>query len=342
MGIRTGGTQDYCHRATVIADASATRPIVTSKSVAIEVHQLRKSYGTRLALDCVTLAVGAGEVVGLLGPNGAGKTTTLSILATLFESDSGTVRIAGFDARSHRAAIRRRLGFVPQSIALYPSLTAAQNLQLFLRVRGLDRRAARDACKNALELADLTDRRDDPVAILSGGMQRRLNLACGIAHQPEVILLDEPAVGVDPQSRDHILRTIRGLANAGAAAIYSTHYMEEVERLCDRVLLINRGNVIASGTVAEVIAMAGGRHRIEFTFSAEAPVAWYEGIDAIELPCTAGRMALALASIDAVPELLQRVRKIAGTLPEFTIRTPNLSDAFMTLTGDSLHEGEPG
>lgn len=191
-------------------------------------------------MECVTLAVNAGEVVALLGPNGAGKTTTLSILATLVEPDAGTVRIAGFDARTHRAAIRRRLGYVPQSIALYPSLTAAQNLQLFLRVHGLGRRAARDAVQQALERAGLAERSNDPVAILSGGMQRRLNLACGIAHQPEVILLDEPAVGVDPQSRDHILHTIRGLANAGAAAIYSTHYMEEVERLCDRVLLINR------------------------------------------------------------------------------------------------------
>jgi ABC-2 type transport system ATP-binding protein len=321
---------------------SASLPVVTAKNIVIEVQELRKSYGTRLALDSVTLAVRAGEVVGLLGPNGAGKTTTLSILATLLEPDSGTVRIAGFDARTHQGAIRRRLGFVPQSIALYPSLTAAQNLQLFLRVHRLNRRAARDACKKALELAGLADRGNDPVAILSGGMQRRLNLACGIAHQPEVILLDEPAVGVDPQSRDHILYTIRGLANAGAAAIYSTHYIEEVERLCDRVLLIDGGRVIASGTVAEVIAMAGGRPRIEFTFSAGAPTAWYDGIDAIELPCATGRMALALANIDAVPELLQRALKIAGTLPEFSIRAPNLSDAFITLTGHSLHAGEPG
>jgi ABC-2 type transport system ATP-binding protein len=344
MGIRTRGAQGYRHRATASANESATGPVVTPKSIVIEVQQLRKSYGTRLAVDCITLAVKAGEVVGLLGPNGAGKTTTLSILATLIEPDAGTVRIAGLDARTHRAAIRRRLGFVPQSIALYPSLTAVQNLQLFLRVHGLDRRAVRDACRKALELVGLADRGGDPVAILSGGMQRRLNLACGIAHQPEVILLDEPAIGVDPQSRDHILHTIRGLANTGAAAIYSTHYMEEVERLCDRVLLIERGSVIASGTVAEVIAMAGGRPRIEFTFSAGAPAAWYEGIDAIELPCPAGatgRVTLALANIDAVPELLQRVRKIAGALPEFSIRAPNLSDAFMTLTGHSLHEGEP-
>jgi ABC-2 type transport system ATP-binding protein len=295
-------------------------------------------------LDCVTLDVKAGEVVGLLGPNGAGKTTTLSILATLIAPDAGTLRILDLDARVCPATIRRHLGFVPQSFALYPSLTAAENLRLFLRMHGLNRAAARDACRKALDLVSLADRAGDPVAILSGGMQRRLNLACGIAHQPEILLLDEPAIGVDPQSRDHILRTIRGLADAGAAAIYSTHYMEEVERLCDRVFLIDRGRVIASGSVAEVIAMADGRPRIEFTFAGRTPATWYEGIDAIELPSpagSAGRVTLALASVDAVPELLQRARAVAGGLKEFNIRSPNLSDAFITLTGHSLREGEP-
>jgi len=317
---------------------------VNPTNVVIEVEQLRKSYGARLALDCVTLDVRAGEVVGLLGPNGAGKTTTLSILATSIVPDGGTVWILGLDARTQQGEIRRRLGFVPQSIALYPSLTGAENLQLFLRVHGLNRRTAHDACAEALELVGLADRAGDPVAILSGGMQRRLNLACGIAHQPQILLLDEPCVGVDPQSREHMLRTIRGLADAGAAAIYSTHYMEEVERLCDRVLLIDRGKVIASGSVAEVIATAGGRPRMEFTFPGGTPAGWFEGIDAIELPSprdTGGRVTLALASLDAVPELLRRSRAVAGGLQEFSIRSPNLSDAFMTLTGHSLRGDEP-
>jgi ABC-2 type transport system ATP-binding protein len=324
---------------------TGTPPEANPKRIAIEVDQLRKSYGARVALDCVTLSVELGEVVGLLGPNGAGKTTTLSILATVLEPDEGTVRIVGLHTRTQRAAIRRRLGYVPQSIALYPSLTASQNLQLFLRVHGLKRGAARDACRDALELVDLADRAGDPVAILSGGMQRRLNLACGVAHRPEILLLDEPCIGVDPQSRDHILRTIRGLADAGAAAIYSTHYMEEVERLCDRVILIDRGRVIASGTVAEVIAMAHAHPRIQFTFPAGAPAGWYEGIDAVELPSpvsAATRVTLALADADAVPELLRRARNVGGGLTDFSVRSPNLSDAFMTLTGHSLREGESG
>jgi ABC-2 type transport system ATP-binding protein len=317
---------------------------VTPKSIVIEVQQLRKSYRARVALDCVTLDVRAGEVVGLLGPNGAGKTTTLSILATSIAPDAGTLRILGLDARTQQAAIRRRLGFVPQTIALYPSLTAGENLRLFLQVHGFNRATSRNACGQALDLVGLADRADDPVAILSGGMQRRLNLACGLAHRPDILLLDEPSVGVDPQSRDHILRTIRELADAGAAAIYSTHYMEEVERLCDRVFLIDGGRVIASGSVPEVIARAHAHPRMEFTFAGRTPADWYEGIDAIELPSQIGaaeRVTLALASVDAVPELLQRARGVAGGLREFTIRSPNLSDAFMTLTGHSLRDGEP-
>ena len=317
---------------------------MTPETIIIEAQQLRKSYGAKLALECVTLDVKAGEVVGLLGPNGAGKTTTLSILATLMDPDAGTLRILGLDARVQQAAIRRHLGFVPQSIALYPTLSGAENLQLFLRMHGLSPQAARDASARALELVDLTSRAADPVATLSGGMQRRLNLACGIAHHPEILLLDEPSIGVDPQSRENILRAIRSLADAGAAVVYSTHYMEEVERLCDRVFLIDQGRVIASGTIAGVIAISGGRPRIDFTFANDAPPGWFEGIDAIELAsprASPGRVTLALASVDAVPELLERSRHIAGGLQEFTIRSPNLSDAFMALTGHSLRNNEP-
>ena len=314
------------------------------ENILIQAEQLRKSYGTKLALESVTLDVKAGEVVALLGPNGAGKTTTLSILATLMVPDSGTLRILGLDALGQQTLIRRHLGFVPQSIALYPSLRAAENLELFLKMHGLSRQAARDACAGALELVDLSTSAADPVATLSGGMQRRLNLACGIAHEPEILLLDEPSIGVDPQSRDHILRAIRSLANAGAAVVYSTHYMEEVERLCDRVFLIDQGRVIAAGTIAEVIAIGGGRPRIDFTFAGDTPPDWFKGIDAVELDSPragAGRVTLALASVDSVPELLERSRHIAGGLQEFTIRSPNLSDAFMSLTGHSLRTNEP-
>src|ERR1700674_4310522 len=216
----------------------------------LEAIGLRKSYGSRLVLDGVSLTVKAGEVVGLLGPNGAGKTTTLSLLATLIEPDAGAVRISGAIASPRHYALRRRLGFVPQAIALYPSLSGFRNLELFARLHGISSRRARSESMRVLEEVGLAERAHDPVATLSGGMQRRLNLACGLVHRPDLLLLAEPTVGVDPQSREQILETVRRTAAAGAAVVYSTHYMEEVERICGRALLIDRGRVVAAGTIA--------------------------------------------------------------------------------------------
>ncbi|HXD91207.1 MAG TPA: ABC transporter ATP-binding protein, partial [Candidatus Binataceae bacterium] len=242
----------------------------------IEAVALRKSYGSRRVLDEVSLAVRRGEVVGLLGPNGAGKTTTISILAMLLRPDAGEVRICGAVARSGENAIRRKLGYVPQSLALYRSLSGRQNLELFARLHGIERGAARAASIRALETVGLVDRAHDPVATLSGGMQRRLNLACGIVHHPEVLLLDEPTVGVDPQARESILLTVRNLAQAGAAVIYSTHYMEEVESACTRAILIDHGHLVAEGTIAELIARGGDHPVIEITFRDAPRTGWYD------------------------------------------------------------------
>jgi ABC-2 type transport system ATP-binding protein len=309
-------------------------------SALVEASHLRKSYGSRLALDDVSFSVNAGEIVGLLGPNGAGKTTTLSILATRLTPDRGEVRIGGFDSRLQADALRRRLGFIPQSVALYPLLSALQNLELFARIHGLGRNA-RDASMKALDVVGLCDRANDPVCALSGGMQRRLNLACGIVHGPQVLLLDEPTVGVDPQSRENILRIVRSLAQAGAAAIYSTHYMEEVERVCDRVLLIDRGQVIAAGTVVEIIALAGRQPRMEITFQSEVPAGWYAGMAGVsELTSESvnQKVVLQFAGLAQVSELLERARRVGGEVLEFSIHSPNLSDAFMSLTGHALRD----
>ncbi|SRR5579875_1046215 len=304
----------------------------------VEVSHLRKSYGPRMAVDDVSFSVNAGEIVGLLGPNGAGKTTTLSILATVLKPDGGKVRIAGCDAQQRAGALRRRLGFVPQSVALYPSLSALQNLELFARFHGLAR-AARGAAMAALEAVGLSERANDAVLTMSGGMKRRLNLACGIVHGPEVLLLDEPTVGVDPQSREKILRIVGNLSQTGAAIIYSTHYMEEVERICDRVLLIDRGQVIAGGTVREIIALAGGQPRLEISFHGEAPSGWYAGLAGVrELACEPGKAVLQFADLGQLSELLQRARACGAGVLEFSVHSPNLSDAFMSLTGHGLRD----
>jgi ABC-2 type transport system ATP-binding protein len=305
----------------------------------VEAVGLRKSFGSRLVLDGVSLTVRAGEVVGLLGPNGAGKTTTLSILATILEPDTGQVWIAGGAPRA--AGVCDRLGFVPQAIALYPSLSALQNLELFARVHRIPKARARADAMRVLEEVGLAERAHDAVAVLSGGMKRRLNLACGMVHGPDLLMLDEPTVGVDPQSREKILLTVRHVAEAGGAIIYSTHYMEEVERLCDRVLLIDRGRVVAEGTVAEIVALGGRQPRMEISLHEELPADWYSGLGGVkELGAAGGngKLTLQIASLAQVNELLERVRIAGGRVLEFSVHSPNLSDAFMVLTGHALRD----
>ncbi len=314
---------------------------VPAGNTVVEAKGLRKSYGSRLVLDGVTLSAGAREVVGLLGPNGAGKTTTLSILATLLKPDAGEVRLAGVEARADPDALRRKLGFVPQSIALYPPMSALQNLELFARIHGIGKRRALAECRTVLEEAGLGDRADDAVGMLSGGMKRRLNLACGMVHHPDVLLLDEPAVGVDPQSREKILLTVRRAAESGAAVIYSTHYMEEVERLCDRALLIDYGRVVAEGTVAELIALGGRQPRMEITFREPVALDWCAGIEGVTQLAAAtsdGKITLQLTTLEQVSEVLERARAAGGRVLEFSVHSPNLSDAFIALTGHTLRD----
>ncbi len=314
---------------------------VSSPGPLVRVSELRKSYGSRLVLDNVSFDVAAGEIVGLLGPNGAGKTTTLSILATLRNPDAGNVTIAGHDLRREPRAVRRRLGLAPQSIAIYPSLSAFQNVELFARIHGLTAAAARSATAAALEIVGLDERAHESAATLSGGMRRRVNLACAMVHRPEILLLDEPTVGVDPQSRERILQILRELAVSGIAVIYSTHYMEEVERLCDKVLLIDRGRLLAEGPVAELVSRAGSRHRMELALRGRPPADLYAGLTGVE-PIVSGagddRVILMLADLGKVAEVLERARAAGFPAIEFNLHSPNLSDAFMTLTGRALRD----
>lgn len=312
-----------------------------SPQSAIEASHLRKSYAQRVAVDDVSFVVNAGEVVGLLGPNGAGKTTTLSILATLIEPDAGQVRIAGIDSLVAPHRLRQKLGFVPQSIALYPALSAYQNLETFARIHGLTRREAETRSMEALETVGLRDRADDPVWTLSGGMKRRLNLGCGLMHRPVALLLDEPTVGVDPQSREGIFATIRTAADSGVAILYSTHYMEEVERMCDRALLIDQGKVLADGTIDQLIKLGGHRPRMEVVFKKVPSSGWCEGIEGVVRLAPANdeaKLILELTSLRQVSEILECAHSSHGQLLEFAVHSPNLSDAFITLTGHGLRE----
>jgi ABC-2 type transport system ATP-binding protein len=306
---------------------------------AVRVEGVIKRYGARPALAGVSFTVEAGEIVGLLGPNGAGKSTTLSIVATLLVADAGAVTVVGRRLPAEAAAVRRLLGLVPQREAVYPPLSARENLEFFARMQGLRGTAAARAVADALALVGLERRADEPVARLSGGMRRRLNLACGILHRPQVVLLDEPTVGVDPQSRERIFEAVTGLAAGGAAVLYSTHYMEEAERLCARVVLLDEGRVVAAGTPAELVAGAGMAPRIELRTARPLPPAWLDGVPgARALECHNGEIAVAIPDAAVAPAVLEAATRAGGSVLALTFHRPNLADVFFSLTGRALRD----
>jgi ABC-2 type transport system ATP-binding protein len=236
----------------------------------LEVTHLRKSFGSLVAVDDVSFALESGRLVGLLGPNGAGKTTTVSMISGLVTPERGEVLVGGKRLGGDTDPAKRRIGLVPQDLALYDELSARDNLRFFGALYNLSGRALDTAITAALELVELADRARDTVKTFSGGMKRRLNLAAGLLHDPDILLLDEPTVGVDPQSRNAIFDNLELLKRRGKALLYTTHYMEEAERLADRIVVIDHGKVIADDTLdglqSRVAAAGGGRASLETVF----------------------------------------------------------------------------
>jgi ABC-2 type transport system ATP-binding protein len=236
----------------------------------LDIKHLRKSFGPVLAVSDVSFSVSPGELVGLLGPNGAGKTTTVSMIAGLVPPDQGEVLVGGARLAGDTDPKKRRIGLVPQDLALYDELSARANLRFFGALYGLAGAALDDAIRTTLELVGLGERVNDRVKTYSGGMKRRLNLAAGLLHDPDILLLDEPTVGVDPQSRNAIFDNLEALKRRGKALIYTTHYMEEVERLADRIVVMDHGTIIAEDTLAglqsRVAGVGGGRATLETVF----------------------------------------------------------------------------
>jgi len=236
----------------------------------LNVKNLRKTFGSLVAVDDVTFAVEGGQLLGLLGPNGAGKTTTVSMIAGLLAADRGDVLVGGSRLSGDTDPLKRRIGLVPQDLALYEELSARDNLRFFGALYGLSGRALDQAISRAVDLVELADRLRDKVKTFSGGMKRRLNLAAGLLHDPDILLLDEPTVGVDPQSRNAIFDNLEALKRRGKALLYTTHYMEEAERLADRIVVIDHGKVIANDTLDGLQSLAGvaagGRATLESVF----------------------------------------------------------------------------
>ena len=224
---------------------------------------LRKSYGARVAVDGVGFTIARGETYGLLGPNGAGKTTTISMVCGLLERDAGTVTVAGRPMAPGATDAKAAIGLVPQEVALYDDLSGEENLEFFGRLQGLGGAVLRQRVAEVLDLVGLADRARDHVGDYSGGMKRRANIAAGLLHHPQLLVLDEPTVGVDPQSRNAILESIEALGGEGLSVLYTTHYMEEAQRLCDRVGIIDEGRLVAEGTRRELVAQLGASDRVD-------------------------------------------------------------------------------
>lgn len=311
------------------------------RATVLECAGLVKRFGDRLAVDEVGFRVGAGEVYGLLGPNGAGKTTTMKMVCGLLEPDAGRVAIGGLSTTGNLAA-KALIGYVPQEVALYPDLTARENLEFLGRLYRLSRRTLRDRVAEVLELTDLSERGDERVDAFSGGMKRRLNIAAGLLNHPRLLVLDEPTVGVDPQSRHAILQRVQDLGRQGMAVVYTTHYMEEAERVCHRVGIIDHGRLVAEGTRRELVAELGQRDRVELTATGdlERLAAACRSVEGVAGAAVADhRVDILVADGRRVlPSLLEAADHAGVPLTSIDVVEPDLEAVFLHLTGTALRE----
>jgi len=316
----------------------ASAPVVSipSSLLPLQIDGLVKRFGDLTAVNGVTLELKSGECLGLLGPNGAGKSTLIRSIIGRVIPDAGTVTV--FGERADSADARMALGWVPQELALYARLTCRENLESFGQFHGLRRSALKTAVAWCLDWAALTDRAQEPVKNLSGGMRRRLNMAAGLIHRPKVILMDEPTVGVDPQSRNRIFEMIEKLRGEGVSMIYTTHYMEEAERLCDRIAIIDHGRIIALGTRDELVRNAfASRSEVlaRFENDDDGVAAWVKQRGGL---LEDGTARFTIEHATEIAGLLDAAAKAGHELADIALRKPNLESVFLHLTGRELRD----
>ena len=303
---------------------------------------LRKRFGDLVAVDGVGFEIAPGETYGLLGPNGAGKTTSISMLCGLLERDGGQVMLLGEPFTPRSVEAKRAIGYVPQDIAIYPDLTARENLVFFGRLYGLSGAERAKRIDEVLEIIGLADRANDRAGEFSGGMKRRLNIGIGLLHEPRLLVLDEPTVGVDPQSRNAILESIEHLGAEGMAVLYTTHYMEEAERLCDRVGIIDHGKIVAEGTRGELVRLVGEHDRVHLTATGDLAAA-SAALVALEPVCQAdvadsGLDLIVEGAADALASVLAIAAAHDATVTSVDVVQPDLEAVFLHLTGRALRD----
>jgi ABC-2 type transport system ATP-binding protein len=308
----------------------------------LECRGLRRCFGKLVAVDGVGFHIDPGETYGLLGPNGAGKTTSISMIAGLLERDAGEVTVAGEPMTTHSVRAKGALGYVPQDLAIYPDLSGRENLMFFARLYGMPTAQAKKRADEVLALTGLADRAGDQTKQYSGGMKRRLNIGIGLLHRPKLLILDEPTVGVDPQSRNAILESVEALSGAGMAVLYTTHYMEEAERLCDRIGIIDHGKLIAEGTRSELVSMVGEGDQVSLSATGDlsgaaaglASRSWVREAKALD-----GGIGLVVENARSeLPAILTDVAASGVAVRSVEVHEPDLEAVFLHLTGRALRD----
>ena len=315
---------------------------MTEMTRVLECRDLHKSYGDRKAVDGVGFHIDLGETYGLLGPNGAGKTTTISMICGLLKRDTGEVAVVGESIDVGETEAKKWIGYVPQDLAIYPDLSAEENLAFFGKLYGLSGTDLRNRIDQVLEVTGLVDRREDKTEEYSGGMKRRLNIGIGLLHEPRLLILDEPTVGVDPQSRNAILDSVEELSGEGMAVLYTTHYMEEAERLCDRVGIIDQGQLKAEGTRRELVNLVGERDRVRVAAegalqAATSAVQAVDGVEEVSLHEGVIDMLTTNAGV-ILPAILDVVVGAGATVKGVDVIEPDLEAVFLHLTGKALRD----
>jgi ABC-2 type transport system ATP-binding protein len=308
----------------------------------IQIEQLKKSYGSLVAVDGISFEVRVGEIFGLLGPNGAGKTTTINMICGVLRPDNGRVLIDDKDIWLEPKAVKRNLGVVPQEIAVYEDLTARDNLNFWASLHRLSGRERRERVNGALTRVGLSDRAGDKVKSFSGGMKRRLNLCMGLIHGPKFLLLDEPTVGIDPQARLTILEIIREVAAAGTTVLYTTHYMDEAEELCDRIAIIDHGKILTSGSLDELARIAGEGEviRVSGSFDEDGKRELLESVPGVRVLSVEESSAVLAVEPEGpgVAAILPRLLEETVGIEDLSIQRPSLQSVFIRLTGRDLRD----
>ncbi|WP_069999741.1 ABC transporter ATP-binding protein [Cellulosilyticum sp. I15G10I2] len=308
----------------------------------VAVNNIYKSFGDNIALNNLSLGIEEGEIFGLLGPNGAGKSTTINILSGLLNQDKGDISIFNKNIRMHLNEIKQNMGVVPQDLAIFEELTAYENISFFASLYGIQAKERNKKTIEALAFVGLEEKAKEKVKSFSGGMKRRLNIACGIAHKPRLIIMDEPTIGIDPQSRNHILNSIKVLNQKGASIIYTTHYMEEAEALCDRMAIIDKGCVIASGTAESLRDIISDKNTVfiglrDISKVDESILLNIKGVEDIYFK-DGVLQVVSKKEVICLDKVIAYLAEAGASIMDVKTKSPNLEDVFLNLTGRSLRD----